>query len=204
MEFLNKKLNQWERSKTFKCDKIDPCKSDECKNTRSTVSALHSSSLSVKNTKKCDQKGHSTASCWVLKKMSFDERKVKITKFYLYFRCPGMGHVAKGCLARCEKCKGPHYHLLCKSRAPSPQTEIVCETVEVMQSNNDNKLSEIKNPMVSHTTLSNVSMNRARKSRTTLQNKVRLKVLPEQLTLFANTSVTFKKCIIQYFSIIPS
>ena len=31
---------------------------------------------------------------------------------------------------------------------------------------------------------------RARKSRTTLQNKVRLKVLPEQLTLFINTSVT--------------
>ena len=38
---------------------------------------------------------------------------------------------------------------------------------------------------------------RARKSRTTLQNKVRLKVLPEQLTLFVNTSVTFKKYIIQ-------
>ena len=42
-----------------------------------------------------------------------------------------------------------------------------------------------------------VLTNRARKSRTTLQNKVRLKVLPEQLTLFVNTSVTFKKCIIQ-------
>ena len=41
-----------------------------------------------------------------------------------------------------------------------------------------------------------VKLNRARKSRTTLQNKVRLKVLPEQLTLFVNTSVTFKKCII--------
>ena len=39
--------------------------------------------------------------------------------------------------------------------------------------------------------------NRARKSRTTLQNKVSLKVLPEQLTLFVNTSVTFKTCIIQ-------
>ena len=37
------------------------------------------------------------------------------------------------------------------------------------------------------------SSHRARKSRTTLQNKVRLKVLPEQLTLFVNTSVTFKK-----------
>ena len=34
---------------------------------------------------------------------------------------------------------------------------------------------------------------RARKSRTTLQNKVRLQVLPEQLTLFVNTSVTFKQ-----------
>ena len=42
-----------------------------------------------------------------------------------------------------------------------------------------------------------ISKNRARKSRTTLQNKVRIKVLPEQLTLFVNTSVTFKKCIIQ-------
>ena len=38
---------------------------------------------------------------------------------------------------------------------------------------------------------------RARKSRTTLQDKVRLKVLPEQLTLFVNTSVAFKKCVIQ-------
>ena len=43
----------------------------------------------------------------------------------------------------------------------------------------------------------NMNINRARKSRTTLQNKVRLKVLPEQLALFVNTSVTFKKCIIQ-------
>ena len=33
---------------------------------------------------------------------------------------------------------------------------------------------------------------RARKSRRTLQNKVRLKVLPEQLTLFVNTFVAFK------------
>ena len=35
---------------------------------------------------------------------------------------------------------------------------------------------------------------RVHKSRTTPQNKVRLKVLPEQLTLFVNTSVTLKKC----------
>ena len=43
----------------------------------------------------------------------------------------------------------------------------------------------------------NSDHNRARKSRSTLQNKVRLKVLPEQLTLFVNTSVTLKKCITQ-------
>ena len=47
--------------------------------------------------------------------------------------------------------------------------------------------------------------NRARKSRTTLQNKVRLKVLPEQLTLFVNTSVTFKKMyhsIVFYYTVL--
>ena len=37
---------------------------------------------------------------------------------------------------------------------------------------------------------------RARKSRRTLQIKVKLKVLPEQLTLFVNTFVALKKCII--------
>ena len=58
MEFLNKELNrERERSQTFKPDKIDQCKSDECQNIRSTVSALHSSSLSVKNTKKCFRMG---------------------------------------------------------------------------------------------------------------------------------------------------
>ena len=41
--------------------------------------------------------------------------------------------------------------------------------------------------------------NRARKSRTTLQNKVRLKVLPEQLTLFVNTYVTFKNASFNIF-----
>ena len=39
--------------------------------------------------------------------------------------------------------------------------------------------------------------NRARKSRRTLQNKVRIKVFPEQLTLFINTAVALKQCIIQ-------
>ena len=34
---------------------------------------------------------------------------------------------------------------------------------------------------------------RARKSRRTLQNKIRLKVLPEQLALYVNTFVAFKK-----------
>ena len=36
-------------------------------------------------------------------------------------------------------------------------------------------------------------INRVRKSRITLQNKVRIKVVPVQLTLFFNTFVAFKK-----------
>ena len=44
--------------------------------------------------------------------------------------------------------------------------------------------------------------NRARKSRRTLQNKVRIKVFPEQLTLFINTLVALKQCVIQQSSTI--
>ena len=47
--------------------------------------------------------------------------------------------------------------------------------------------------------------NRASKSRRTLQNKVRLKVLPEQLTLFVNTFVAFKKMhhsIVFYYTVL--
>ena len=36
------------------------------------------------------------------------------------------------------------------------------------------------------------TLNRARKSRRTLQNKVRIKVFPEQFTLFLNTFMVFK------------
>ena len=39
----------------------------------------------------------------------------------------------------------------------------------------------------------------ARQSRTTLQNKVRLKVLPEQLNLFVNTFVAFKNASFNNF-----
>ena len=39
--------------------------------------------------------------------------------------------------------------------------------------------------------------NRARKSRRTLQNKVRIRVFQEQLTLFINMIVALKQCIIQ-------
>ena len=106
MKFLNKEFNRWVRSQTFKSDKIDSCKGDECKSTRSTVSALHCSSLSVKNTKKClyCQKGHLSASCWALDK-SFDERKAKITKLDLgCFMCLSRSHTEKGCMLGYGKC----------------------------------------------------------------------------------------------------
>ena len=49
-----------------------------------------------------------------------------------------------------------------------------------------------------------VAFNRARKSRTTLQNKVSLKVLPEQLTLFVSTSVALKMhhSIVLYYTVL--
>ena len=38
-----------------------------------------------------------------------------------------------------------------------------------------------------------IKLDKARKSRRTLQNKVRIKVFPEQFNLFVNTFVIFKK-----------
>ena len=40
---------------------------------------------------------------------------------------------------------------------------------------------------------------RARKSRTTLQNKVRINVVPVHLTLFVNTFVAFKNILLNNF-----
>ena len=45
---------------------------------------------------------------------------------------------------------------------------------------------------------------RERKSLRTLQNRVRINVVLVQLTLFVNMFVAFKKCIIQWFSTVPS
>ena len=46
--------------------------------------------------------------------------------------------------------------------------------------------------------------NRARKSSRTLQNKVRINALPEQLTLFVNVFMAFKNYIVYKFSTITS
>ena len=59
------------------------------------------------------------------------------------------------------------------------------------------KLRQTRRPH--KTTYDHTGDNRARKSRTTLQNKVRLKVLPEQLTLSVNTSVTLKNASFNSF-----
>ena len=46
--------------------------------------------------------------------------------------------------------------------------------------------------------------NRACKSCRTLQNKVRINVLPEQLTLFVNVFMAFKNCVVYKFYTITS
>ena len=108
MNFLQTEIERRERSQTFK-DSV-PIKSEE-KRDKATVSALQTSS----ETNGCGfcGKRHLTERCWDMLKLAIPERKEKIKSSGLCFRCLLKGHIAKGCAAKCLKCKGRHNQIIC-------------------------------------------------------------------------------------------
>ena len=139
LTFLASEINRRERSQSFRDTTTthDPvvttCEEKVRSARKASASALHvhsSASGSEDVQVSCDVcgvKGHTAERCWKLTKLStVSERRSKVQTCGLCFRCLRRGHVAKGCLNKCDKCDGRHHVLLCD---PQPTyTQEKCST----------------------------------------------------------------------------
>ena len=123
LDFLNKEIRRRERSATFR-ESSSGGKSEaaiavpEKRNVNRPITAA---ALQINSEHACAfcGKRHATERCWDLAKLGLTDRKDKIQSLGLCFRCLKKGHVAKGCVARCGKCKGRHHALLCNPNLES-------------------------------------------------------------------------------------
>ena len=126
LKFLQEEIETIERSETFKdvtSKKSEtPSVSEEKRNWQSkgskekvsSASALHTSSeVDYPICEFCSKK-HKSEKCFETLKLSGLERAEKIKSAGLCFKkCLKKGHLAKGCLAKCKKCKGKHNIIMC-------------------------------------------------------------------------------------------
>ena len=114
LDFMGKEITLRERSQTFKTLSKPVEAKLEDKKSKPTATSLQTSSKDRVSCAVCSKNSHPTHKCWELTKSPFEERKEKILKKGLCFRCLGKGHQAQNCNKVCSKCKGNHCYLLCK------------------------------------------------------------------------------------------
>ena len=125
LKFLQEEIETIERSETFKdvtSKKSEtPSVPEEKRNWHSKGSRMKVSSASALHTSSevdypvCEfcSKKHKTEKCFETLKLSGLEHAEEIKSAGLCFKCLKKGHLAKGCLARCKKCKGKHNIIMC-------------------------------------------------------------------------------------------
>ncbi|XP_064650936.1 uncharacterized protein LOC135502211 [Lineus longissimus] len=132
LNFLKVEIERRERADGFRSmqsSKVKQHASDETKRTVSvppTASVLHTQGQGH-NRGACAfcSKSHPSEKCYKLTKLPLDERHKFIQESRACFRCLNIGHMARGCATKYQKCGGRHRALLCdptkvKSRQQTP------------------------------------------------------------------------------------
>lgn len=135
LSFLGKEIERRERSDAFKevshqslrSESRSVGEAEKRKVYPSSASALQTASeWSVKECGFCDRP-HYSEKCFKILKLSLAEREEKIRSAELCFKCLRKGHIAKGCKARCAKCKGNH-NVLCCAKSSGEKIADHCES----------------------------------------------------------------------------
>lgn len=129
LDFLDKELKLRETSQAFRTLKTHEMRPAEEKQPKPSVTVLQTQSTSDNTCSVCS-KPHVTSKCWDLVKVSQWERKEKVMRKGLCFRCLGRGHLAASCTVMCERCKGPHHLLFCRKPKNAVSGKDAGRTVE--------------------------------------------------------------------------
>lgn len=120
VDFLDKELKLRETSQAFKTLKPSESRTEnrtsEEKRAKASVTVLQTKSTGGNSACDVCGKSHVTSKCWELEKVSQSDRREKLMRKGLCFRCLGKGHLANKCSVVCGRCKGAHHVLLCRQQ----------------------------------------------------------------------------------------
>ena len=119
LKFLEKEILRRERSQVFKDTVQVSSSAPEGRRFKAppTAAALQTASMNVKPSAphECGVcgKNHPTDRCFKLLHCNGSERRERVQRTGLCYRCLRKRHIAKGCSSVCSKCNGRHHKLLC-------------------------------------------------------------------------------------------
>ena len=131
LKFLDDEIQLRETSATFK-NLAKQEVTDEKKKKPTTASALPAITASAFSCSLCDKSNHPTYKCYELTRCNLTERKAKIMRKGLCFKCLAKGHTVSDCVSSktCSSCGGSHHFVIC----PKSKKEFVKREPETPKS----------------------------------------------------------------------